>query len=284
MSNSSETASDAGHADPVSRARALIDEHDRIGLDALSARVGLSPHALRRRFLARFGLSPAAYAKQRRFQRLRERLRDAPDVTAAVYEAGFGSSSGVYAEATARLGMTPLEFRRGGAGLLIHHAQVASPLGLVLVAATCRGVCWIAFGQPAARLEAELADAFPAATLQRLDAGRDGFLAPRIDAVCSALAGDYRGQVEVELIGTAFQHRVWKALMQVPPGATRSYAGLARAVGQPTAVRAVARACASNRVAVLVPCHRVLRSDGSLGGYRWGMPAKRALLERESNG
>ncbi|KFN50149.1 methylated-DNA--[protein]-cysteine S-methyltransferase, partial [Arenimonas composti] len=181
----------------------------------------------------------------------------------------------------ARLGMPPLAYRRGGAGLQIRWATVATTLGLALVAVSERGVCAVLLGDDAAALEAELAGEFPQAQRQRVDAGRDDFLAPRVRAVAEALA-EGCGRVPVELIGTAFQQRVWTTLMKVPAGETRSYAQIAAEIGQPRAVRAVARACAGNRLAVLVPCHRIVRGDGSLGGYRWGLPRKQQLLADEA--
>ena len=202
-------------------------------------------------------------------------------VTRAVYEAGYGSPSRVYEDGAARLGMAPLAYRRGGEGMEIRWSLVDTALGLALVAVTERGVCSVSLGEDAQALEAQLRAEFPRARLQRVDAGRDEFLAPRVRAVADALV-QRRATVPVELVGTAFQQRVWQALMRIPPGQTRSYAEIAAELGQPRAVRAVARACASNRVAVLVPCHRVIRGDGSLGGYRWGLPRKRELLARES--
>lgn len=267
-------------ADPrLEQARRLLDTDD-LGLAELGRRVGLSPTHLQRRFRAAFGLSPAEYAAQRRLGALKRELRAGSAVTRAVYEAGYGSPSRVYEDGAARLGMPPMAYRRGGEGLEIRWSLVDTALGQALVAATERGVCTVALGGAAA-LEAGLRAEFPRAALQRVDAGRDEFLAPRVRAVADALA-DKPGRLPVELIGTAFQQRVWQALMRIPSGETRRYAELAAQLGQPRGARAVARACAGNRVAVLVPCHRVVRGDGSLGGYRWGLPRKRQLLEREA--
>jgi AraC family transcriptional regulator of adaptative response/methylated-DNA-[protein]-cysteine methyltransferase len=198
-----------------------------------------------------------------------------------VYEAGYGSPSRVYADGAARLGMPPQAYRRGGDGLELRWATVDTALGLALVAVSERGVCAVLLGDDVDALEADLRDEFPKARLQRVDAGRDEFLAPRVREVAQALASG-SGRVPVELVGTAFQHRVWQALMRIPAGTTMTYAELAGELGQPRAARAVARACASNRVAVLVPCHRIVRGDGSLGGYRWGLPRKQALLDGEA--
>jgi len=264
----------------LDRARRLLDESD-LGLEALGAAVGLSPGHLQRRFRDAYGLSPAEYRAQRRLQALKRGLRAGGEVTRVLYEAGYGSPSRVYADGAARLGMAPLAYRRGGDGLQLRFADVATALGRALVAVSERGVCAVLLGDDPAALEAQLRAEFPKAGLQRVDAGRDEFLAPRLRAVAEALA-QKRGQVPVELIGTAFQQRVWEALMRVPAGETRTYAQLADAIGQPRAVRAVARACASNRLALLVPCHRIVRSDGSAGGYRWGLPRKLQLLAGEA--
>jgi len=186
----------------------------------------------------------------------------------------------VYEAGAAKLGMTPARYRAGGAGETIRWSLVDTALGPALVAATQRGVCMVELGNDERMLETKLRDEFPRAQLQRVDAGRDEFLAPRLQAVAARLAGG-GGDVAVDLIGTAFQKKVWDALMRIPAGQTRSYAGLAADLGQPGAARAVASACAHNKVAIVVPCHRVIRGDGSLGGYRWGLPLKQQLLERE---
>lgn len=263
----------------LEQARRLLDADD-LGLDALGAAVGLSPAHLQRRFRAAFGLSPAEYRAQKKLATLKRELRGSGDVTRALYEAGYGSPSRVYEDGAARLGMPPGAYRRGGEGMDIRWAVIATAIGQALVAATERGLCAIALGDDARALEAELRGEFPNAKITRVDAGQDEFLAPRVRAVADLLAGK-RGRVPMELIGTAFQQRVWESLMKIPRGETRSYAELAEAVGRPGAARAVARACAQNRLAVLVPCHRIIRADGSLGGYRWGLPRKDSLLQRE---
>ncbi len=249
-------------------------------LDALAAAVGLSASHLQRRFQSRYGLSPAEYLAQRKLGALKSGLRAGNDVSAALYDAGYGSPSRVYEQGAVRLGMTPATYRAGGAGMQIRWSLVETVLGTALVAATERGICAIELGDAPALLERKLRSEFPNADIQRVEAGKDDFLAPRLRAVAERLAG--RGSaLPLDLVGTAFQKRVWDALMKIPVGQTRSYAELADALGAPTAARAVAGACASNRVAVVVPCHRVIRGDGSLGGYRWGLPIKQALLERE---
>jgi AraC family transcriptional regulator, regulatory protein of adaptative response / methylated-DNA-[protein]-cysteine methyltransferase len=263
----------------LQRARHLLDESDYT-LPALGAAVGLSPAHLQRRFRAEFGLSPAEYRAQKKLASLKRELRSSGDVTRAVYEAGYGSSSRVYEAGAARLGMLPGAYRRGGDGMKIHWTILETELGLALVAATERGLCSIALGDDPARLEAELRGEFPKAEISRVQDGRDEFLAPRVQQVASLLRGQ-SGKLDIELIGTAFQQRVWEALMKIPRGQTLSYAQLAQSLGRPTAARAVARACAQNRLAVIVPCHRIIRGDGSLGGYRWGLPLKDELLQRE---
>lgn len=282
-------AASAARPDPLDRARALLDAGEPT-LAALAKAVGLSPSHLQRRFRARFGLSPAEYLAQRKLGALKSALREGRDVSAALYDAGYGSPSRVYETGAAKLGMTPARYRAGGAGEEIRWSIVDTVLGRALVATTARGICTIELGnsEPSngepgedAALIRRLREEFPQAQLQQVDAGRDEFLAPRVRAVAEALAGG-RAQVPVDLIGTAFQKRVWDALMRIPVGETRSYAELAATLGAPRAARAVASACAGNRVAIVVPCHRVIRGDGSPGGYRWGLDLKRRLLAREA--
>lgn len=264
----------------LDRARALLDEGD-LPLADLARRVAISASHLQRRFRARFGVSPAEYVAQRKLGALKAALREGDDVSGAVYDAGYGSPSRVYADGAARLGMTPARYRAGGAGETIHWSIVDTALGSALVAATARGICMVELGTDADALEARLQQEFPNADRRRVDAGRDAFLEPRVRGVAAALAGK-RAAVDVDLIGTAFQKRVWEALMRIAPGDTRSYAQMAADIDAPRATRAVASACAHNRVAIVVPCHRVIRGDGSLGGYRWGLPLKARLLQREA--
>ena len=265
--------------DQLEQARALLDAGQPT-LAGLAATVGLSASHLQRTFAARYGLSPAKYLAQRKLGALRSGLREGHAVAAALYDAGYGSASRVYEGGAVTLGMTPARYRAGGAGEQIRWALADTALGTALVAATTRGVCMIELGENAAALEAKLRGEFPCATLERVDAGRDEFLAPRLHAVADVLAGK-RATVALDLIGTAFQNKVWDALMKIPAGETRSYAQLAAQLGAPRAARAVASACARNKVAIVVPCHRVVRGDGSLGGYRWGLPLKQQLLKRE---
>lgn len=269
----------ASATDKLDRARALLDAGEPT-LQQLADAVGWSPTHLQRRFAARFGLSPADYLAQRKLGRLKQALRDGADVTTALYDAGYGSPSRVYEAGAARLGMAPSRYRRGGAGEVVHWCVIDTALGRALVAATSRGICAIELGDDDAALAAKLQREFPQAVLERVDEGRDDFLAPRLRAVADVLAG-LPADVELDLVGTAFQKRVWDALMRIPRGETRSYAELADALGAPRGARAVARACATNRLAIAVPCHRVVRGDGSLGGYRWGLPLKQKVLDRE---
>jgi AraC family transcriptional regulator of adaptative response/methylated-DNA-[protein]-cysteine methyltransferase len=265
--------------DKLERARQLLDGGEPT-LEELGRAVALSPAHLQRRFRARFGLSPAEYLAQRKLGTLKRALREGNDVSAALYDAGYGSPSRVYEAGAAKLGMTPARYRAGGEGEALRWSTVDTALGTALVAASARGICMVELGANERSLEAKLRAEFPNADLQRVDAGRDAFLAPRVRAVADALAGK-QASVEVDLLGTAFQKKVWDTLMRIPQGETRSYADIAAQLGAPNAARAVASACARNRIAVLVPCHRVVRGDGSAGGYRWGLPLKRRLLQRE---
>jgi AraC family transcriptional regulator of adaptative response/methylated-DNA-[protein]-cysteine methyltransferase len=266
-------------ADLAERLRARLDAGDS-GLRALATEFGVTPSRLLRRFRARYGLSPGEYLAERRLGALREQLRNGQSVTDAVYDAGYGSPSRVYADRAARLGMAPARYRAGGAGEAIRWSTVPTVLGLALVAVTARGVCMVELGADADALAARLAAEFPHALRTEVSAGRDAFLAPILAAVAERLAGR-PAAIPLDLLGTVFQRRVWEALMRIPPGDTISYAGLAEALQAPRGARAVAAACAHNRVAVIVPCHRVVRGDGGLGGYRWGLPLKRHLLARE---
>ncbi|KGQ17963.1 Transcriptional regulator, AraC family [Lysobacter dokdonensis DS-58] len=263
----------------LEHARRVLDA-DEPTLEALADIVGLSASHLQRSFTARFGLSPAQYLAQRKLGALKTALRDGDDVSGALYDAGYGSPSRVYEAGAARLGMTPARYRSGGAGEQIRWSIVDTALGQALVATTQRGICMVELGGEADALARKLHIEFPHAQLERVDAGRDEFLAPRVRAVADVLAGK-QAHVDVDLLGTAFQKKVWDALMRIPRGQTRSYSKLANELGTPQGARAIARACALNRIAILVPCHRVVRNDGTLGGYRWGLPLKEAILRRE---
>ncbi len=266
-------------AQVVMRARRLLDEAEGVlTLSELSKRVGVSPFHLQRLFKRATGLSPREYQAARRMQQVKHGLRKGDDVTTALYDAGFGSPSRLYEKAGQQLGMTPGTYRRGGAGMTIRYAIAASPLGRVLVAATPLGLCAVRFGEAATELERGLREEFSAAAIHRDDAA----LRPYLQPILASLRGENPTiDLPLDVRATAFQKKVWEALREIPPGETRSYAEVARTIGEPTAVRAVARACASNPVALAVPCHRVVRSDGELAGYRWGIERKKKLLERE---
>lgn len=263
----------------VVQARRLLDQAESsLTLAELAKQVGASPSHLQRVFKAEVGLTPHAYFASRRLERLKTQLKAGQDVTTALYEAGFGSSSRLYEDARQRLGMTPGEYRNGGRGMQVRFTTFDSRLGRVLLAATRDGVCKVSFGEDDAALEAQLAVEFPAAEQVRDDAGLSDW--------SSMLAAQLEGNpvhmdIPLDVQGTAFQQKVWAALRQIPYGQTRTYAQLAQAIDQPAAVRAAARACATNPVAVVTPCHRVVRSDGGLGGYRWGIERKKQLLEGE---
>jgi AraC family transcriptional regulator, regulatory protein of adaptative response / methylated-DNA-[protein]-cysteine methyltransferase len=269
----------SAQARAVTRARQLLDEAETVlTLAQLSKRVGVSPFHLQRLFKRATGLSPREYQSARRMQQVKRGLRKGDDVTTALYDAGFGSPSRLYEKAGQQLGMTPGTYRRGGAGMTIQYAIVASPLGKLLVAATERGLCSVRFGESAAELERELREEFSSAQLRREDAA----LRPYLQPLLAGLRGENATMdLPLDVRATAFQKRVWDALREIPVGETRSYTQVARAIGDPKAVRAVATACASNPVALAVPCHRVVRSDGELAGYRWGIERKKKLLERE---
>jgi len=257
----------------------------RVRLGELGRVASLSPFTVQRLFKREMGVSPLAYQRALRASRMRGALKQGDTVTDAIYNAGFSSSSRAY-EAN-QLGMTPQRFAQGGKGEQIGHASARTPFGWMIVGATDRGLCWLSLAGTKAEAEKTLRAEFPEATLRR-----DSALARWIDAAIANVregndlvrkATAPRGLVEqrLDLRGTVFQLRVWQALRQIPRGQTRSYSQLARELGDPKAVRAVARACALNRVSVLVPCHRVVGAGGSLTGYRWGVDRKRRLLEAE---
>lgn len=266
-------------ADMVAALCRQIDDADTLpSLDALAASAGLSRFHLLRVFKAHTGLTPRAWAAARRAERLRERLADGATVTEAIADAGYGSTSRVYEKSARPLGMTPRRYRAGGADTDIRFAIAQCALGALLVAASDQGVCAIALGDDADALARDLQDRFPQARLSGDDADFARVVAQVVGFVEAPRIGL---ALPLDLRGTAFQQRVWAALRAIPPGQTLSYTELARRIGAPAAVRAVASACAANTLAVAVPCHRVVRTDGSLSGYRWGVARKRALLDRE---
>jgi AraC family transcriptional regulator of adaptative response/methylated-DNA-[protein]-cysteine methyltransferase len=227
------------------------------------------------------GISPRQYAYARRLAKVKKGLKRKETVTAALYEAGYGSSSRLYERAAHQLGMTPATYRRGGKGMCIRYTISDCTLGRVLLAGTERGVCAVSLGDKDRMLEAALRDEYPAARIEKDDHGLGDWL----DAVSRHLAGETRAlDLPLDVQATAFQWRVWQELRKIPYGSTKSYTEIATALGNPKARRAVARACATNPVCVIVPCHRVIRDDGGLGGYRWGLERKESLLNQERDG
>jgi AraC family transcriptional regulator of adaptative response/methylated-DNA-[protein]-cysteine methyltransferase len=272
-------AADA-NAELVERACRLIEEAaDAPDLAGLAAAVGLSPHHFHRVFSAATGVTPKAYAEAQRARRLRGELDEGTSVTDALYRAGFGSSGRFYASSTARLGMTPGRFRQGGAGTEVRFALGQCSLGAILVAATDRGVCAIELGDDPEELVRSFQDRFHRAELLGGDEDFEDLVA-RVIALVER--PDQPCDLPLDVQGTAFQERVWRALQDIPAGTTTTYTGLAAAIGSPSSVRAVAGACAANKLAIAIPCHRVVRTDGSLSGYRWGVERKRALIDREA--
>jgi AraC family transcriptional regulator of adaptative response/methylated-DNA-[protein]-cysteine methyltransferase len=271
------------HLALAERVREYIELHvdEPLPLVRLAREAGVSPAHLQRTFTRVVGLSPKQYQEQRRVGALKSALREGRTVSSATYEAGFGTGRRVYETADDALGMTPGAYRRRGVGVTIHYSAIPTSLGLLLVAVTERGICSVSLGDDETALVDALRAEFPAAELVRTTDARDRL----VDAVVAHVEGTAQaGDLPLDLRATAFQWQVWRALQRIPEGATRTYQEVARELGQPSAARAVARACASNRIAVLIPCHRVVRGDGGLGGYRWGMARKAALLAREGAG
>lgn len=275
----------------IRRVAAYLDAHveDAVPLSRLGRVAGLSPSHLQRRFKQEVGLSPREYQAARRADRFRQQLRAGKDVTTAIYEAGYGSPSRVYEANPTGRGVSPAAYRRGGEGLDLGYAIVASPLGRLLVAATATGVCSVKLGDRDEDLQAELAREFPSARIAPFDAptptkgaSLNGVPREWVEAVVARIGRASRANdLPLDLKGTAFQWRVWRALQQIPFGETRSYSEVAELVGAPSAVRAVARACATNPAAIVVPCHRVVGKNGALTGYRWGVERKKTLLALE---
>jgi len=259
--------------------RAIEASEEMPDLAALAQAAGISRFHFHRVFKEVAGVTPRAYAQARRAERLRAQLPGSSSVTAAMYDAGYNSSGRFYAQSAQVLGMQPAAYRDGGKGAAIRFAVGACTLGAILVAATVKGVCAILLGGDPELLVRDLQDRFPKAQLRGGEADFEQWMARVVGLVEAPAQGL---DLPLDVRGTAFQQRVWEALRAIPPGATASYAEIAQRIGAPKAVRAVAQACAANALAVAIPCHRVVRSDGSLSGYRWGVERKRALLAREA--
>ena len=256
---------------------------ENIGLRELAAKSGLSPFHLQRSFKAIAGVTPKQYQEACRLRKLKGQLRDGGAVTDAIFDAGFGSLSRVYEKADTRLGMTPAQYRKRGAGLRIGYAAADCPLGRLMIGATSRGICFLQFADSDVELAARLRAEYPKAELEPMP---ENPCPPEFELWMKSLnrhlAGNMpRLELPVDVRATAFQMKVWQYLQGIPYGEVQSYGEVAAGIGQPSAVRAVARACASNHAALIIPCHRVIRGTGELGGYRWGLERKRILIDRE---
>ena len=276
---------EAGLSRPVARACALFDStaaDTPPSLAAVARQVGLSSGALSKRFIAELGVNPRDWLVARKRQRFRKALRGGETVADALYGAGYGSPSRVYENSDKALGMTPATYAKGGVGARIDYTTVESDYGRVLVAATPKGIAAVFLGDNDRTLEKSLHDDFPAAEIKR----NDRALGPRVKSVLARLYGRRptaldAPDVPLDIVGTAFQWKVWKALTEIPAGETRTYGEIAHRIGEPTAARAVGRACATNQAAIVIPCHRAVGANGSLTGYRWGVPRKERLLAEE---
>jgi len=257
----------------------IEDAEETPSLDDLARAAGMSPFHFHRVFKSVTGLTPRAYAQARRAERVRSALTGSRTVTEAIYDAGFNSGSRFYEKSQQVLGMTPRRFRAGGQQSIIRFAVGECSLGSILVAATDKGVCAILLGDDPEALVRDLQDRFDRAELVGGDAAFEALVAKVVGLVEQPRLGH---DLPLDVRGTAFQQRVWQALQEIPAGETASYAQVAEQIGRPGAVRAVAQACAANALAVAIPCHRVVRTDGALSGYRWGVERKQALLQREA--
>lgn len=291
MTKSNITRDDRGHAAPayadtqaVQKVARYIERHaeEPLPLNQLSAVAGVSPTYLQKVFKGVFGVSPKSYQEGIRARRLKALLRKGAEVTDAIYTVGYGSPSRVYGEGLRNIGMTPRAYRARGAGEIISYACRETAFGLLMMAATDRGVCFAMFGNSESSLRADLTAEFSEATLSASENEQCKELSEWIEALDAHLSCNApHPNLPLDLRGTAFQLLVWRFLLSVPEGDVVSYAEVAAGIGRPNAHRAAANACAANRVAVLVPCHRVLRGNGDIGGYRWGIDRKRALLDAE---
>ena len=269
------------NAELIVKACELIESKvdGEMSLEFLAAELNVSPSHLQRTFKNALGVSPKEFADARRLNKFKKQVRQT-DVTTAMYESGFGSSRALYEKATENLGMTPATYRKGGKGIRIRFVTADCSLGKMLVAATEKGVCAVAFGETSAELETNLTDEFPAAEIQP----DEGDLQPFVRAIVEYLDGSRKTlDLPLDLQATAFQLKVWAQLRRIPYGETRSYKQIAESLGNAKAVRAVARACAGNPVALINPCHRVIGADGNLSGYAWGINRKKQLLDLEQS-
>lgn len=284
VSGQTNQQSDAQTAKRIAEVCAYIEAHCEAppSLAELAMRANLSPFHFQRRFKSIVGVSPKQYANAVRLRRLRSHLKRAKNVTTAIYDAGFGSSSRVYEQADTRLGMTPRQYRSGGRDVRITYATIQSPVGLMMVGATGRGLCFVQFGESTGALRETLQREYPEATIEAMREPHDPEFEKWVAALNRHLAG---GQPHLELPldirQTAFQMKVWNYLQSIPYGEVRSYGEVAAGIDEPGAARAVARACAANVVAIVIPCHRVISATGELAGYRWGLERKRTLIDME---
>ena len=276
------------NADPwAERIQALcryIEQHAdvRLTLADLSREAGISPYHLLRSFKAIVGVTPKQYQDHCRMKKFKRVLREGEDVTGAIYEAGFGSPSRLYEKADTRLGMTPMEYRAAGRGVSITYGTAETPLGRMMVGATDRGLCFVQFGESAKKLLEELRAEYPEARLTPMAEPAPPGFREWMAALNRYLRGEEPdARLPLHIRGTAFQMKVWKYLQSIPSGKVESYSEVAAGIGKPGAARAVARACASNTVALAIPCHRVIRGTGELGGYRWGLERKRTIIDLE---
>lgn len=272
------------HGPQVEVARRIcryIEAHleDSLTLEVLGSHFGLSPYHLQRTFKSVVGISPLQYTEACRMKQIKVALSEGDEIVGALYDAGYNSSSRLYGKASTHLGMTPGVYKRGGKDVQILYTTVRCFLGYLLVAATDKGICAVQIGDDEVELQRGLLREFAGADIEREDTALSGW----VQEILSHLNGEQPHlELPLDVRATGFERRVWKALQEIPFGSTRTYAEIAKAIGQPAAIRAVAGACATNPTALLIPCHRVIRSDGSLGGYRWGVERKHALLRQES--
>jgi AraC family transcriptional regulator of adaptative response/methylated-DNA-[protein]-cysteine methyltransferase len=273
-----EVAGPVALVERASRELAKAEEDEGTGFATLAVKLGTTPGTLRHAFVQVTGLRPRDLVAALRLARFKKLLRDGKGISEALYETGYGSTSRVYERSNAQLGMTPATYRKGGKGMKIGYSIAKSSLGKVLVAATERGISAVYLGDAEAKLVDELRDEYPKAEIA---AAGDSFQKWVKEIVQRVEGNPPRLELPLDLQATAFQRRVWQELQRIPRGSTRTYTEVARALGNPKSVRAVARACATNPVSIVVPCHRVIRGDGSLAGYRWGLSRKEQLLAQE---